>query len=131
MDAILIHEGIARKVYALSIREGVPIYQDELFSGLDPRIKLKIVNYIHFLSDSKFPVTNKTISKKLKGFPNLYELLPIPVRLFFFMVADNAYITHGIVKKKNKTDKSELDRAETLKQRYFREWNDHGTNNQE
>ncbi len=127
MQVILIHEGSARKVSALSLNKGLPIYQAELFPVLDRRTKLKIVNYIDFLSASTFPVTNTSISKKLTGYNNLYELLPKPVRLFFFMLGKDAIITHGYVKKKNKTDKSEIDRAQTLKDRFLREEGDDGS----
>jgi len=96
MRAILITEGPARKVLALSRSDAAPIY-------------------IAFLSKSKFPVVNSTISKPLKGYQNLYELRPLPVRLFFFMMGNDAVITHGIVKKKDKTDKKEIQRAENLK----------------
>ncbi|MEK6754769.1 MAG: type II toxin-antitoxin system RelE/ParE family toxin [Bacteroidota bacterium] len=106
---------------------GVPIYQAELYSELDERTKLKIVNYIDFLSKSTFPVTNTTISKKLKGCNNLYEILPKPVRLFFFMLGNDAIITHGYVKKKNKTDKTEIERAKSLKARFFKEEDDDGS----
>ncbi|MEX2090496.1 MAG: type II toxin-antitoxin system RelE/ParE family toxin [Bacteroidota bacterium] len=115
MRAILITEGPARRVLALSRSDDAPIYQDELFQGLDHRSKKKIVNYIAFLSKSKFPVVNINISKPLKGYHNLYELRPLPVRLFFFMIGNDAVITHGIVKKKDKTDKKEIQRAENLK----------------
>lgn len=105
---------------------GVPIFQAELYPELDDRTKLKIVSYIDFLSKSKFPVTNTSISKKLKGY-SLYELLPKPVRLFFFLLGNDAIITHGYVKKKNKTDKTEIERAESLKARFFREEDESGS----
>ena len=121
MQIILLLEGSARKVSALSLSKGIPIYQAELFPELDERTKLKIVNYLDFLSKSAFPVTNTSISKKLKGYHNLYELLPKPVRLFFFMIGKDAVITHGFVKKKYKTDKTEIKKAESLKMRFFKE----------
>ena len=126
MQVVLLYEGSARKVSALSMNKAVPIYQAELFPELDDRTKLKIVTYIEFLSRSRFPVTNTTISKKLKGYHNLYELLPKPVRLFFFMLGNDAIIVHGYVKRKNKTDKSELERAKSLKARFLKEEDEDG-----
>ena len=127
MQVILLQEGSTRKVSALSLSKGVPIYQVELYPELDERTKLKIVNYLDFLSKSTFPVTNTSISKKLHGYNNLYELLPKPVRLFFFMLGKDAIVTHGYVKKKNKTDKTEIDRAESLKERFLKEEGDDGS----
>lgn len=121
MQAVLLHEGSVRKVSALSMNRAIPIYQAELFPELDERTKHKIVFHIEFLSRSKFPVTNTTISKRLKGCDNLYELRPQPVRLFFFMLGKDAIITHGCIKKKNATDKSEIKRAQSLKDRFLRE----------
>jgi phage-related protein len=119
MQAICIHQGKIRKVSALAVKDSVPIYKEEL-SMLDQTEKSRIAIYIEKISDSRFPVYNKTISKKLTGSKHIYELRPLPVRLFFFMVHNDIVITHGFVKKKNKTDKTEIERAEQLRKTFLR-----------
>ncbi len=99
----------------MGIGKDIPIYQEELFPHINEKLKHKINLHIKFLSDRKFPVENTSISEKLKGHGNLYELKPKPVRLFFFMFGNDAIITHGYVKKKNKTDIQEIERAITLR----------------
>ncbi len=43
------------------------------------------------------------------------------------MLGNDAIITHGYVKKKNKTDKTEIERAKSLKARFFKEEDDDGS----
>ncbi|MHB1051342.1 MAG: type II toxin-antitoxin system RelE/ParE family toxin [Bacteroidota bacterium] len=121
MHVVLIHSGTVRKISAIAIGKDVPIYQDELFPQIDEKTKHRIQMYIKFISDRRFPVENTSISKKLIKCGNLYELRPMPVRLFFFMLGNNAVITHGFIKKKNTTDKTEIKRAIALRDRCLKE----------
>jgi hypothetical protein len=121
MRVVLITSGDHRKVSAMAIGKDIPIYQDELFPHLDKKLKNRINNHIQFLSNRRFPVENKSICEQLKGYGNLYELKPKPVRLFFFTIGNHAIITHGFIKKKRTTDVSEINRAISLRDRCIRE----------
>jgi len=114
MKAVRIKEGDKREVFALATGD-VPIYEEELFSSLTVDTINKIDSYVEFLSNATWPIRNRNVCKKLTGCPNLYELRPKNVRLFFYMVYNNAYITHGYVKKQNKTEPEQIRRALRLK----------------
>lgn len=121
MQIVVIHIGEQRKVMAMCRAKEAPIYQEELFPHIDEQLKHKINLHIKFLSDRRFPVENTTIAEKLKGYGNLYELKPKPARLFFFMVGDDAIITSGYIKKKNKTDIQEIRKAIGLRDNCLQE----------
>jgi phage-related protein len=105
----------------MAIGKDIPIYQDELFPHIDKRLIQRMNIHIEFLSNRQFPVENKSICEQLKGYDNLYELKPKPIRLFFFMMGNDAVITHGFIKKKRTTDISEIDRAVSLRDRCIKE----------
>ena len=121
MRTVDIQIGTKRTVSAIAIGKDVPIYQDELFPHIDKKQKCRINIHIEFLSNRQFPVENTSISEQLKGYGNLYELKPKPFRLFFFVVGNRAIITHGFIKKKRTTDVSQINRAVSLRDRWFRE----------
>jgi hypothetical protein len=109
-----------REVFALA-KGDIPIYEDELFSSLSVDTINKIDFCIRFLSNANWSIRNRNVCKKITGYPNLYELRPKNVRLFFFMIVKNAYITHGYVKKENKTDPGQIKRALHLKSEAIQE----------
>lgn len=52
------------------------------------------------------------VAKKLKGY-DLYELRPMPYRVFYGAVKGNEFVLlHSFEKKSNKTPKSEIDKAQ-------------------
>jgi hypothetical protein len=99
MRVVLITSGVHRKVSAMAIGKDIPIYQDELFPNIDKRLQQKINNHIQFLSNRRFPVENKSICEQLKGYGNLYELKPKPVRLFFFRIGGSRNNNSWVYKK--------------------------------
>lgn len=121
MRIIRLHQGKNRIIKSIVTGKDIPIYHDELFPNIEDRLRHKINLHIQFLSDRKFPVENKTICEQLVAYGNLYELKPKPARLLFFMIGNDAIITHGFIKKKQKLDKREIERAISLRDKCLKE----------
>jgi hypothetical protein len=120
VEAHLLLKGTYFDVYAL-VKRARPIYEEELYHKIDEQTKNKIFGYIDFLANTQPPITNRHISRKISGYPNLFELRPKNVRLFYFLVGNRAIIIHGFVKKSRKAPKEELERAENLKRQFLSE----------
>ena len=122
MKRTRITPGVEREVFAI-VRSGkdAPLFEEELYPLISEAQRDKVETYIQHLADVPAPIQNSNAIKKLKGVPNLWELIPKPVRLFFFFVHKQAVITTGFVKKQNKTPKEEIARAQHLMMQYMKE----------
>ncbi len=90
---------------------------------LDLKMKAKVYRTITLLQDFG-PFLTEPHSKKITGKKNLYELKIKQsnniCRLFYAHSEGKIYIvTSGFLKKKNKTSKSELDKAERIMNMYM------------
>jgi phage-related protein len=99
----------------------------DFIKSLDNKMKAKVVRTIELLKDlgPSLPLPH---SKKLKGY-DLYELRTKfstnIVRMFYFHSKGNLYIiTSGYIKKDEKTDKNEIERAIRLKDHFRKEVED-------
>lgn len=75
------------------------------------------------------PYLREPHSKKMKGSKKIFELRVKQgsdiVRIFYFHHMDGIYIlTSGFIKKQNKTDKSEIKKAEIIMAEFLRGKND-------
>ena len=95
----------------------------QFLEALDLRMRAKAYRTISILRDFG-PYLTDPHSKKITGIKNLYELRVKQgnniCRLFYFHLEGKVYIvTSGFIKKKNKTSKSELDKAERIMNMYM------------
>ena len=95
----------------------------QFLEALDLKMKAKAYRTISLLRDFG-PYLTEPHSKKITGIKNLYELRVKQgnniCRLFYIHSEEKVYIvTSGFIKKKNKTSKSELDKAERIMNKYM------------
>jgi phage-related protein len=123
MEAVRIKRGTRIDIYALKDK-GCIIFQEEFFDHLGEKIQKKILARMDFLS-SNIPSTiqNERISRKLKGYNNLFELKAdfsnTLVRIFYFFSDDKVVFTHGFIKESRKTPPEEIKRALDLRRRFL------------
>ena len=95
----------------------------EFLSRMDQKTRSKIIYNI----DKASQTNDKELFKKLKGdileFRTLYNKTQI--RLFAFWDKSDkletlVISTHGIIKKSDKTPENEIEKAENLKQQYYK-----------
>ena len=98
----------------------------EFILGLQPKQQAKIYREIDLLekfgSDLHYPHVDSIKGDKYKGLLELrIELASNIFRIFFFLYqGNNAILLHGIVKKRQKTPKKELDVALERMKEYLR-----------
>ena len=90
---------------------------------LDIKMKAKAYRTISLLRDFG-PFLTEPHSKKITGIKNLYELRVKQgnniCRLFYFHSDGKVYVvTSGFIKKRNKTSKSELEKAERIMNQFM------------
>ncbi len=95
----------------------------QFLETLDLKMKAKAYRIISLLRDFG-PFLTEPHSKKITGTKNLYELRVKQGNniccLFYAHSEGKVYIvTSGFIKKKNKTSKSELDKAERIMNKYM------------
>ncbi len=123
MNIVRLYPGKEREVFAIA-RPGkeVPIFVEELYEYLSQTHIDKVESYIQHLGDIPAPIQNSSSIKKLRHRPSLWELIPKPVRLFFFFVHQKqVIITNGFDKKRNDTPLKHIQKAEALMEKYKRE----------
>jgi len=68
------------------------------------------------------PPHNTEKYRKLHGGIELWELKPRPVRIMlFYDEANNMILTHGFLKKRDKTPKNQIERGLRMREEYFAE----------
>ena len=97
----------------------------EFVRGLDTKLKARVYWVLSLLKDTG-PFLVEPYAKKIHDVKGLYELRVqsgnLACRMFYFHDTDAIYvITSGFIKKKQKTDRRELDRAIALMKQYQEE----------
>ncbi len=68
------------------------------------------------------PARNTEKYRKLHGVIKLWELKPRPVRIMlFYDETNNMVLTHGFLKKRDKTPRNQIDRALRMREEYSAE----------
>jgi phage-related protein len=99
---------------------------DEFLVDLDVRIQVKFRAIFQALLDSdKGFIPNKEKMEKLKGGSEIWELKAKisgigNYRVFCFRKGNTWFLTNGFHKKTDKTPRSEIDRAVSIRDIYFR-----------
>ena len=99
--------------------------QPTSFKGLDTKLKARVYWVLGLLKDTG-PFLVAPYAKKIQDIKGLYELRVqsgnLNCRMFYFHDEDAIYIViSGFLKKKQKIDRRELDRAVALMKRYQEE----------
>ncbi len=88
----------------------------EFFDALDWQDKAKLTALFRLLADQGDVRNPEKFGKLAEG---LYELKSFQIRMPFFYTRDShAVIMHGFIKKKDKTPKREIDRAQRIREEY-------------
>ena len=93
----------------------------EFLLALDPKMRAKMLHLIELLQDNG-PALREPYSKNLSH--KIFELRAqfgsdITRVLYFFCVGRHIILTHGFVKKTQKTPPSEIDRAKKYREDYL------------
>ncbi len=90
----------------------------DFIEGLAIADKKKVVALLKRTGDHGLPV-NEEKFKKLQGY-DLWEFKSYQVRLMCFLYGDDIVIlTHGFRKQRNKTPRTEIERALRIKKEYL------------
>jgi phage-related protein len=98
----------------------------EFLDSLDEKTRDKIFYNIWKARSTSDPELFKKLHDEIWEFRTLFKKVYYRLFAFFFNSekTDTVVIsTHGLVKKTDKVPKSEIDRAETLRKKYFNEKN--------
>jgi phage-related protein len=97
---------------------------EEFLDGLDAATERKMIRAVERLA-THGPPANPQKCRALRGYTNLWELKEYQSRVFWFYsleaLSDERKVivlTHGFTKKRNKTPREQLERAEALKREY-------------
>ncbi len=122
MEKQLFKQG--RKVDIYCLYEGDRCLLLEFLSDLakrDERAYKKALALIEKTADHG-PPHNTEKYRKLHGGVKLWELKPHPVRIMlFYDEANNMILTHGFLKKRDKTPKNQIERGLRIRKEYFAE----------
>ncbi|MEI6126949.1 MAG: type II toxin-antitoxin system RelE/ParE family toxin [Pseudomonadota bacterium] len=97
-------------------------YVKEFIDSLNPKVQEKIFWTLRLLKELEFlkePYFKKMIDTsdiwecRIQYSSNIY-------RIFFFFDNKNVILTHGFIKKTNKTPRHEIKRAENIRKDYFK-----------
>lgn len=92
----------------------------DFLDALDAKMRAKVLGRIELLEELGVHLTMPYARHLGNGIYELRTVLGSNITrvLYFFMMGDRAVLTHGFVKKTQKTPRSELERAERLR----RDW---------
>lgn len=95
----------------------------EFLDNLSPKMRAKMLRTIKLLADNGYEL-REPYSKNLRD--GIFELrakvgTDITRVLYFFVVDNKAVLTHGFVKKTDKTPTSEITKAEKCRNDYYRQ----------
>jgi len=114
---VLLKPGMAVHVYCLY--EGNRSDLIEFIESLDDSSRAKIYGLIERTADYG-PHPSREKYRKLHGGIELWELKAGQVRIMlFYDETGNMVLTHGFLKKGDKTPKNQIDRGLRMKQEYF------------
>jgi hypothetical protein len=120
MHAKELYKGNKRSVWGICKRDR-PIYEEDLFSNISTETKEEIDVFIKILSDATLPIKDKRVSTKIKSYKKLFELKPYGIRLFYFFLGNDVYITSGCKKKNQKENRGDYKKADSIRQYFIRE----------
>ncbi len=96
---------------------------NEFIAELRPKVVKKVFYNIDLAEQTNDPRLLKKLKKEIWEFRTKYEGLQIRL-LAFWDKSDNhetlVIATHGFIKKVDKVPENEIDRAERLRERYFK-----------
>ncbi len=115
METSIIYKG---KVYdVLAIKNEDRCYVADFIKGLEKKDQKKILALIKRIADYGI-LSNDEKFHKLED-ENIWEFKSFQIRLFcFFDKASLVILTHGFIKKKNETPRTEIDRAVRFQREY-------------
>ncbi|MEI6385580.1 MAG: type II toxin-antitoxin system RelE/ParE family toxin [Spirochaetota bacterium] len=104
----------------------------EFLSQLEPKLRAKAFRTIGLLADFG-QILSLPHSRKIAGTEKLYELRVKQAtnicRLFYFFKGSGVFVVlSGFVKKTDRTDRNEIERAQRLMQQFMEEEDEHGKN---
>lgn len=120
LEAHQIWKGKKRDVYAI-VKRGAIVFQSDLYGGIPQATKDKIDEFVKFLADTELPFKNYSVSRVVKGHPNIYELRPAGVRILYFFFGRNVVLANGCKKKAKKAFQADVLRAENLRKEFLSE----------
>jgi phage-related protein len=118
MKTTIIHSGKAYDIYGITIDNRCLVM--DFINELEDADQKKIIALLQRAADFG-PPRNEEKFKKLKD-EMLWEFKSYQVRILCFFDKEKLIIlTHGFKKQRNKTPKSEIERANKLRKEYFKE----------
>jgi hypothetical protein len=120
MQAKDVWVGKERTIWAICRRDR-PIYEDNLYSKISSEQKDDIDAYIVMLSDCPQPIRDQRLKTIIRGYSKLFEMKPYGIRLFYFFIGNDVYITNGCKKKNRKENQNDYETAENIRNQFMRE----------
>ena len=107
-------------------RESGDVMAEDWLESMPLHIQEKFAALFVWMGDHG-RITNEQKFKHLSGSDQIFEFKADHGRILcFFFVGKRIILTHGFVKKGNKTPKGEIERAEALKQEFVGREMEHG-----
>jgi len=102
--------------------EGGSCYIKDFIDSLNPKVQEKTLWTLRLLRE--FDILREPYFKKLTNTSDIWECRvqysTNIYRIFFFFDNKDVVLTHGFIKKTNKTPKNEISRAENIKKDYLK-----------
>ena len=117
MDAKKIQPGSERNVWAICRRDR-PIYQEDVWDDISEEKRDDIDLYIKRISDYRQPIGDKRLKTPIRGYQKLFEMNPFGVRLFYFFIGEDIYITSACKKKNTKENRNDYKRADDIRNQF-------------
>ena len=93
----------------------------EFLDGLDNKMRAKMIRTVELLRDYGYELPSITSKHLNKGTSELRAKVSTDITrvLYFFVSGRKAILTHGFVKKTQKTPQSEIEKAENYRRDYL------------
>lgn len=100
---------------------GVKCIIEDFLDSLDSKVAQKVTWVLSLIEDlERVPIK---YFKKLTGSDGIWEVRVEThigfIRIFGFIAGQNLWLTHGIIKKTDKTPKTDINKAEQYKNDYY------------
>lgn len=120
LEAHLVRKGSKREVFAL-VKRSKTIFEEDVYDGIPIGTKNRIDEYVEHIANAELPFTNFTVSRVIKGHPDIFELRPENVRILYFFFGRNIILANACKKKPKKAFQADVKRAEKLREEFLSE----------